>query len=231
MNAEAGMDGLNIFDIVSLVIIGFSVLLSFNRGIVRETMSVLGWVFAAVAAYLFAPYFNPFLAKIGYIGPLLESSCELSTVLSFTISFAFALLVWSLMTTYVTSMMQLPVLSAFDRSLGIIFGGIRGIIVISLALIINQTATPAGSIYDSISGSKSSEVFQELSTSMIDYMPDGPPDWLLNLYGNLMSTCGSQIVTIPEPLEELDPDAVLEDDEFAADDEFLDDDESFDEGL
>lgn len=204
------MEGLNLFDIISLAVVVFSVLLSFNRGIVRETMSVLGWVFSAVAAFLLAPLFNPYLAKIGYIGPLLETSCELSTILSFTVCFAASLMIWSLLTTYVTSMMQLPVLSAFDRSLGIIFGGLRGLVLISLALIVNQTVIPAGGFYDSISGSKSAEVFAGLSETMLDHMPDGPPDWLLNFYGNLMSTCDGQLITTPEVIDELDTDALTD---------------------
>jgi len=196
------MDNLNLstFDFISLGIIVASMLVSLNRGLVRETMSVIGWVFATFAAYFAAPLLNPYLANIGYIGPLLQSSCELSMVLSFTICFAFSLLIWSMLTTFIATLMKLPILSALDRYLGLVFGAMRGFILVSIMLIINQSVMPAGTVYDSISGSQSAEVFENLSSALAERVPDlsEPPKWILNSYSNLMSTCDHNITTPPD---------------------------------
>ncbi len=196
------MDTLNLgtFDFISLGVILASMLMSLNRGLVRETMSVIGWVFATFAAYFTAPLLNPHLGNIGYIGPLLQSSCELSMVLSFTICFALSLLVWSMLTTFITTLMKLPILSALDRYLGLVFGALRGFIIVSILLIINQSVMPAGTVYDSISTSRSAEVFENLSSALAERTPDlsEPPRWILNSYSNLMSTCDHNITTPPE---------------------------------
>ena len=189
------MEGLNTFDIIAIVIIVLSVVLSFSRGFIREAMSIIGWIVAAIAAYIFAPLCTPLLSKIAYVGPLLAGSCELSIVVSFAICFAIALLIWSLLTSLASSMAQMPVLNAFDRSLGVLFGSVRGIILIAIVLIINNTIMPSGKIYDSVSNSQSSSILINFSESFMERLPDGPPDWLVNSYSNLMSVCDENIQT------------------------------------
>ncbi|MCY4261640.1 MAG: CvpA family protein [Rhodobacteraceae bacterium] len=196
------MDNLELtnFDFISGTVIVASLLVSLNRGLVREAMSIIGWIFATLVAYFAAPLLNPHLATIAYVGPLLESSCELSMVLAFTISFAFSLLIWSMLTTFITTLTNLPILSALDRYLGLVFGAVRGFLFVSIILIVNQSVVPAGSVYDAISDSKSADIFENLSTAMLERMPDlsSPPAWVLNSYSNLMSTCDHNITTISE---------------------------------
>ena len=49
------MDGFTIVDGVVAVIILISAILAYSRGFVREGMSIAGWIFAAIVAYIFAP--------------------------------------------------------------------------------------------------------------------------------------------------------------------------------
>ncbi len=49
------MEGFTIVDGVVALVIILSALLAYGRGLVREAMAILGWVAAAILAFLFAP--------------------------------------------------------------------------------------------------------------------------------------------------------------------------------
>jgi hypothetical protein len=58
------MDAFNIVDGAALALVAISAVLAYARGLVRETLSILGWVVAAVAAFAFAPAVGPLVREI-----------------------------------------------------------------------------------------------------------------------------------------------------------------------
>ena len=58
------MEGFTIIDGVVAVVIILSALLAYSRGFVRESLSIAGWVAAAVLAFMFAGQAEPLIREI-----------------------------------------------------------------------------------------------------------------------------------------------------------------------
>ena len=61
-----GMGGI-LISVWALVVV-VSALLAYGRGLVREAMAIIGWVAAAVIAFLFAPRVEPLVREIPVVG-------------------------------------------------------------------------------------------------------------------------------------------------------------------
>ena len=58
------MDGFTLVDAGVAIIIVLSAILAYSRGFVRESLAILGWIGAAVLAFIFAPTVRPMVAQI-----------------------------------------------------------------------------------------------------------------------------------------------------------------------
>ena len=92
------MDGVNIIDGAVLFLVFLSAILAYSRGLVRETMAIVGWIVAAFLAFIFAPKVMPLVKEIPMVGPILADSCELAIIASFAALFAVALVIVSFFT-------------------------------------------------------------------------------------------------------------------------------------
>ena len=72
-----------VVDGIVAVLIILSAILAYSRGIVRELMAILGWIGAAVLAFIFAPQAQPLVKEIPVVGDFLRDSCELSIIAAF----------------------------------------------------------------------------------------------------------------------------------------------------
>ena len=86
------MDGFTIVDAVVAVIILISAILAYSRGFIREAMSIVGWIAAAVVAYLFAPRAVPLIKEVPILKDFIADSCELSVIAAFAGVLALALI-------------------------------------------------------------------------------------------------------------------------------------------
>ena len=58
------MEGFTLVDGIVLVVIVLSAILAYARGLVRESLSIAGWIAAAVAGFAFAPMVEPLMREI-----------------------------------------------------------------------------------------------------------------------------------------------------------------------
>lgn len=132
---------MTIFDYVVLGIIFVSVLLSIIRGFVRESLSLAGWIVALVVAGSFAVQFEPMLpAEIGGEG--------LRLLAAFIVLFLSVLIVAVLITKLLSALIKSVGLGFIDRFLGAAFGFLRGLVVVTiLILIAGLTALPQQSFW------------------------------------------------------------------------------------
>jgi membrane protein required for colicin V production len=117
------------------------------RGLVREVISILGWVIAFLAANLLA----------GPLGPAMPEAIptpELRVAVAFVAVFAGALVVTSLMGLLLSKLVKAVGLGGLDRVLGAAFGAARGaLIVLVVALLAGLTSAPRQPFWqDSVSG-------------------------------------------------------------------------------
>ena len=79
------MDGFTIIDGIVAAVIILSAILAYARGFVRESLAILGWIGAAVLAFLFAATVRPMIAQVPVLEKFLGESCELATIAAFAV--------------------------------------------------------------------------------------------------------------------------------------------------
>jgi membrane protein required for colicin V production len=182
------MEGFNIIDAGVAVIILVSGILAYSRGFMREALAILGWVAAAVLAFLLAPSVQPLVREIPYLGSFLGDSCELTVIAAFAVVFAVVLVLASLLTPLFSSFVRNSVIGGVDQGAGFLFGIARGILLVAIALLVFERAVPPGSV-SMVEQSRSASVFAQLSGNLNEAVPDDAPNWLVGKYEQLVAEC------------------------------------------
>lgn len=128
--------GANAVDVVVLIIVLISGLLALVRGFVAEILTIVGLI-AAVAAALYGmphlePHVVPYLKSMDLKG---ESLSLAGKAVSAVVLFLGTLILTSAVSYVVSRRIHKTNLSAIDRSLGFLFGLLRGGIMVSLLYI------------------------------------------------------------------------------------------------
>ena len=182
------MEGFTIIDGVVALVIVLSALLAYGRGLVREAMAIVGWIAAAVLAFLFAPQVEPLVREIPKVGDFLADSCELSIIGAFALVFAVALIVVSLFTPLFSSLVQRSVLGGIDQALGFVFGVARGILLVAVAFFVYQTVM-TGQQFTIVDESRSAVVFSRFTNQIEDQNPEAALGWITTRYEALVDAC------------------------------------------
>ena len=141
------MQQLNNMDIAILVIVGISALIALGRGLVKEGLSIVGWVLAGAAVIYLQPVLNPFTLK--YI----ESGWMAGIATAAFILIVF-MIVWIYATAGVVGKIRTSKLSGLDRLLGLFFGIVRAFLLIVLMYILISWMMPVKSQPDLLRKSK-----------------------------------------------------------------------------
>jgi membrane protein required for colicin V production len=124
-------------DWILLALLGVSILLGMWRGLVREVISLAGWVAGFWVAQAWAPQAGDWLP--------LQGASEVLRYLAGFISVFLLVLVLSVLLGWVVSKLVSAVgLGLLDRLLGGVFGGLRGVVLLlTLAVVISLTPLQA----------------------------------------------------------------------------------------
>ena len=124
------MDNLpvNITDMTVVVVLLISASLAYTRGLVQEILSVVGWVGGGLITIYVFPFVQPLFRK--------HISIELAADLANGIAvFIISLAILSIVSSAISKRVHNSSLNALDRSLGFLFGLVRGSILICLLYI------------------------------------------------------------------------------------------------
>ena len=182
------MDGFTIIDGIVAIVIVLSALLAYSRGFVREALAIAGWIVAGILAFLFAPQVEPLVKEIPVVGEFIADSCELSMIGAFTIVFAVALIVASLITPLFASLVQRSALGGLDQGLGFLFGVARGVLLVAIAYFVYDTVITSQNI-QMIDDSRSARVFSRLTDSVESQDPEAALGWITTQYEQLVGVC------------------------------------------
>lgn len=182
------MEGFTIIDGVVAVIIVLSALLAYSRGFVRESLAILGWIAAAVLAFLFADTVRPLISGLPVIGDFIGGSCELALIAAFAAVFALALVVFSIFTPLFSSVVQRSVLGGLDQGLGFLFGVVRGILLVGIAFFVYETVLSAQAI-PMVEDSRAAAVFSRMTGTIEEQDPEQALGWVTQQYERLVANC------------------------------------------
>ena len=154
--------GLNLADWFILIVLIASGIISFARGFTKEFLSLFLWIAAFIAAisleYLATPQVNEFIGNE-----------EISKIISYIVVFVVFIFVGGIVIKFVSKLIKWSGASGFDRFLGVLFGLIRGLIVLFVIFLL----LPSGlKTTDLISNSKITPVIQKYAPQIEAYFRD-----------------------------------------------------------
>ncbi|HEY9539396.1 MAG TPA: CvpA family protein [Kiloniellaceae bacterium] len=122
------MDSLpiNLADLIVIVVLLVSGVFAFVRGFVHEVLAIASWVGAAFVTLYAYPLVQPWV--LGVIA--VEFIASLLTGVGL---FLITLVLFSVLTRILSNRIQQSSLGALDRSLGLLFGFVRGAVIVALA--------------------------------------------------------------------------------------------------
>lgn len=164
--------GFTWFDFAALVVLGLSGVMAFARGLIREVFSIIAFIGGAIAAVFFA----------GMLRPMVESFTPLSGPLASVAAGLLIFLVVFIVITVITSTVaksahQSTEIGSFDRAAGLAFGVLRGILVVSLfVLLMRQTTvtdstTPVDPMQDAIRGARTYPIYGSVASALEAVLP------------------------------------------------------------
>lgn len=122
-------------DLAVLGFIGISGLLAFGRGLVREVMGIGAWAGAVAAAIYALPYAR------GPVGQYVHTPAWVDPA-ALAIVFVVSLIVLMLVAHWIGELVRGSALGGLDRTLGLVFGLIRGAAIVCVAYIIGNMLLP-----------------------------------------------------------------------------------------
>ena len=127
---------MTIFDYVVLFVLASSVVISTMRGLVKEILSLLGWVAAFIVA-------NAFGAKLAPMLPSVIPGEALRLIVAFIALFLGVRVLMGLLALAIGALIEASGLSLADRGLGGLFGLGRGIVIVLAGVILcGMTSIP-----------------------------------------------------------------------------------------
>ncbi|MCE6950354.1 CvpA family protein [Cereibacter sphaeroides] len=192
------MEGFTIIDAVVAAVIVLSAILAYSRGVVREFMAIAGWIGAAVLAFVFAPQAQPLIKEVPVLGDFLGDSCELAIIASFAAVFALGLVLMSLFTPLFSSAIRNSALGGLDQSLGFLFGVLRGVVLVAVALIVYDRAVASDTI-PMVDNSRSAKIFASFQQNIDRSIPTDAPGWIVARYEQLVGSCAAPQGETPAP--------------------------------
>ena len=118
---------ITILDGLLLAIMFISAVLAMIRGFVREVLSIVSWVAAAVAAFLLYERVLPY-AKQYIPQELVAAGVSAAAV------FLVTLVIVSYITMRISDFVLDSRIGALDRTLGFVFGAVRGLLLVVVAM-------------------------------------------------------------------------------------------------
>jgi membrane protein required for colicin V production len=111
------------FDLAMLAVLALSALLAFFRGFVREVLGVGAWIGAIFIGYWFFPFVAPKFEQWIH-------AKEFADPAAIAVVFVVALIVLSVISSWVGALVRGSALGGVDRTLGLVFGLVRGAAVL-----------------------------------------------------------------------------------------------------
>lgn len=159
------MEQLSNLDVIILIVIALSALLAFYRGLIKEVLSIVGWVLLTLVMIYLLPSLTPLFNK--YIESGLMSGIAAS-IFVFVVFF----ILWFIFTGYITGKIRSSKLNLPDRFLGLFFGILRACLLIVLMYIAIGWVVPYNEQPDFLKKSKYYNIAGSFAKPLENLLPE-----------------------------------------------------------
>lgn len=156
---------MNPVDLAVLAVIALSAVFAFARGFVRETLSIVAWVGAALITLYGFRSVEGIVARFVTTPLLAELTAGAGVFLA-------ALIVLTILTGSLAGLVQSSALSPIDRTLGLIFGVVRGAVLVSVAYFVIDITLPPNDRPAWLSDARSQPLLAEGAGMLRRVLPD-----------------------------------------------------------
>ena len=154
---------MTVVDVILIIVIFLSALFSLIRGFVKEAISLATWIIAIWLAATFAP-------KLAAVLPSGIESEAVRQAVGFGLLFVLSLMAGALVNMLVSQLVKKTGLSGADRIFGVLFGVLRGgLIIVVFVVIGGMTALPESDWWQS---SVLLEWFESVAIVIQQYIPE-----------------------------------------------------------
>jgi membrane protein required for colicin V production len=154
-------------DVILVLIMLISGGLAMLRGLTREMLSIMSWALAAVAALFVYPIYRDRIRNL--IQPdILADGVLITTV------FVIVLILVSLVTVRLSDRVLDSRVGAVDRTLGFIFGLVRGLILVVIAYELLIAIMPKETLPGWVTEARALPVIESTGRAIISLLPDNP---------------------------------------------------------
>lgn len=161
---------ITLFDGILIGLMLISGLLAMIRGFSREVLSVASWIIAALAALYLYPRLAPLVAP--YTASLSPSKTVADIVAAAAI-FIIVLIIVSLLTMKIADVIVDSKIGALDRTLGFVFGAVRGALLVVVGLLFFNWLVPENQP-GWVAEAKSKPMLESIGESIVQLLPDDP---------------------------------------------------------
>jgi membrane protein required for colicin V production len=166
------------FQILDFVLFGImfvSALLALARGFTREVLSLVAWGLAAAAAY-FATKQQPLMDLVlPHVSKPIIAQIAVAAA-----AFILVLIIVSVISVKISDRVVDSRVGAFDRTLGLIYGMLRGLVLVSIAYLFYGWLLPVDRQEDWVRNAVSLPVIRTISNAMLSLMPPDIAEKLSN---------------------------------------------------
>jgi membrane protein required for colicin V production len=165
MDSPADMPIVNALDIGVAVLVLVSAVLAYARGLAHEMLSVAGWIGAIFATFYGFPFLRPYARQLITIDIVADFGAGI-------VIFVLSLVILSLLTRRISKKVKNSSLNAVDRSLGFLFGLLRGALVVCIAYIGLEMFYPQDDRPQWISEARSMELIESGAALLVALIPE-----------------------------------------------------------
>ncbi len=120
-------------DYCLLAVLACSAIFGAVRGLLKEVISLVSWILAFYLAWKLGPSVEPHLAAALHDPGVRTWAARIPVFLA-------VLVLGAIVNAVVGHFVRLSIFSGLDRMLGLVFGTLRGLVIIGLAVMISQAA-------------------------------------------------------------------------------------------
>ncbi len=155
---------MNWVDTLVLLVIAVSALIAFARGFISEVLGIAAWVGAFFIANAGAPQLRP--AMRNWVG-----NADLADPAAYAAVFLVGLIVLSIITGMIGGAVRNSMLGGIDRTLGLVFGIVRGLVILAAIYVGTGFVVPTDRWPEAVADARSVPYVYRLALTLVEYLP------------------------------------------------------------